>query len=107
MGARSYMWLLALVYVWFLLNHTYVAGINSIPITKATGSTDDISLLLHFHFWQPVHYKVYDSYLPPHSSEKRGRWVGIAKHVGHAITFKVITDDNQNILFRYNRRSAE
>ena len=93
------MCLLDLLYVWFLLNHTYAAGINGIPIIKATGYTSGIILLLHFRFWQPVYYRVYDSDFPSHSMEKRCRWVGIAVHFVHATTFKVINDDTQKILF--------
>ena len=50
-------------------------------VTKATGSTYDISLLCRFCFWQPVYYQVYDSDLPSHISENHGQWVGIAGHV--------------------------
>ena len=45
MGAPAYTWIIALVYVCFILNHTHADGINGILITKATGSTADISPL--------------------------------------------------------------
>ena len=106
-GALTTPPILALVYVLFLLNHTYYAGINGITTTKAKGSTAEISPLLHFHFWKPVYYKVDDSDFPSHSTGKRGRWVGISKHVGHAMTFKLLTGDNQNILFCSKLRSTE
>jgi hypothetical protein len=32
--------------------------------------------------------------------------VGIAEHVGHAMTFKVLTDDTQKIVYHSNIRSA-
>ena len=35
-GAPDYTWLLALLYVRFLLNQTHAAGINGVPITKVT-----------------------------------------------------------------------
>ena len=101
-GAPDYMWLLDLIYVLFLLNHTHAAGINVIPTTKATVYISDISPLLHFYFWKPVNYKVYDSYLPSHSTEKHGRCDGISEHVGHDMTFKVLTDETHKILFSYN-----
>ena len=41
------------------------------------------------------------------SLKKRGLWVGIAKHVGHAMTFKVLTDGTQNIIFFSNLHSNE
>ena len=91
----------------FLLNHTYDAGINGITTTKAKGYTSEISPLLHFRFWKPFYYKVDESDFPSHSTVKRGRWVGIAKYFGHAMNFKVLTDDNQNILFCSKLLSTE
>ena len=101
-GAPDYMWLLDLIYVLFLLNHTHAAGINVIPTTKATVYISDISPLLHFYFWKPVNYKVYDSYLPSPSTEKHGHCDGISEHVGHDMTFKVLTDETHKIFFSYN-----
>ena len=42
-GAPSHTWLLAMTYVYFVLNHTYNSTIQNIPINAATGSTYDIS----------------------------------------------------------------
>ena len=107
MGGAAYTWLLYLTYVYFLLNDTNSDVNNGILITKATGSTSYITPLLHFRFCKPVYYRVDYSDILPHSTEICDFWVGIAKHVGHAITFKVLTDDTQNILFHYNLRSSE
>ena len=59
-GALVYSWLLYLIHICFLLNHTNASGINGIPITKAEGSTADISTFLRLRFYKPVSYKVYD-----------------------------------------------
>jgi hypothetical protein len=61
---------------------------------------------LQFQWYGPVYYKVDDSDFPSDSREKRGQWVGIAEHVGHAMTFKVLTDDTNKIVCRSNIRSA-
>jgi hypothetical protein len=53
-----------------------------------------------------TYYKVDDSDFPSDSREKRGHWVGIAEHVGHAMTFKILTDDTCKIIHRLNIRSA-
>ena len=66
----------------------------------------DISPLLYFYFWEPVYYKVDEPHFPSESPEKRGRFVGIAEHVGHAMTFKVLTDDTKRIIYRSGIRSA-
>ena len=54
----AYTWIIELMYVCFLLNHTYNSGINGIPITKAKGFTADDNCLLRFSFCKPVYYKV-------------------------------------------------
>ena len=40
------------------------------------------------------------------SSEKRGWFVGIAEHVGHAMTFKILTDDTRKVICWSNVWSA-
>ena len=106
-GSPCYVWLLCLMYVCFLLNHTASASLNyATPLQRATGSTPDISPLLRFTWYEPVYYKVDDSDFPSDSREKLGRFVGIAEHVGHAMTFKVLTDDTLKVLYRSNVRSA-
>ena len=106
-GAPAYCWLLALCYVCFVLNHTAVGSLNwRTPIEKMTGSTPDISSLLCFRFWEPVYYKLDDADFPSESTERRGRFVGIAENVGHALTFKVLTDDTKKIIYRSRIRSA-
>ena len=106
-GSPAYTWLLALMYICFILNHAYNSSIQGIPLQKATGSTPDISPLLRFHWWQPVYYKEDDSDFPSDSPEKRGHFVGIAENVGHAMTFKILTDDTHKVISRSNVRSAD
>ena len=100
------LWLLCLEYVAFILNNTYSQVKRAVPLQLLTGSTNDISPLLFFKWYEPVYYKLDDSDFPSESKEKRGRWVGIAEHVGHAMTFKILTDDTNKILFRSNIRTA-
>jgi hypothetical protein len=65
----------------------------------STGSTNDISPLLCFHFWEPVYYKLDDSDFP-------SDFVGISKSVGHAMTLKILTDQTLKVIHRSNVRSA-
>ncbi len=51
----------------------------------STGSTNDISPLLCFHFWEPV---------------------GISESVGHAMIFKILMDDTLKVIHWSNVRSA-
>ena len=94
------------MYVCFLLNHSYCVSIKAVPIQLLTGSTPDISPLLRFYWWQSVYYKVDDSDFPSDTRELRGHFVGIAEHVGHAMTFKILTDDTSKIIYRSNVRPA-
>jgi hypothetical protein len=80
-----------------LLNNTWCEAVDDIPIRMSTGSTNDISPLLCFHFWEPVYYKFDDSDFPSDSREKRGHFVGISESVGHAMTFKILTDDTLKV----------
>jgi hypothetical protein len=105
-GAPPSTWLLCLMYVCFLLNNTWCEAISAVPLRMSTGSTNDISPLLAFHFWEPVYYKLDDSDFPSDSREKRGHFVGISESVGHAMTFKILTDDTQKVIHRSNVRSA-
>ena len=49
-GAPPSTWLLCLLYVIFLLNHTFCNAINAVPIQLLRSSTPDISPLLCFYF---------------------------------------------------------
>ena len=59
-----------------------------------------------FRFWEPIYYKLDDSEFPSQPTEKRGYFVGISEHVGHALTFKILTDDTKKIIHRSRIRSA-
>jgi hypothetical protein len=62
--------------------------------------------LLYFRFNEPVYYKLDDSDFPSDTREGRGHWVGVAEHVGHHMTFKILTDDTLELIYRSNVRSA-
>jgi hypothetical protein len=89
-------------------SNTWCEAVDDIPICMSTGSTNDISPLLCFHFWEPVYYKFDDSDFPSDSREKRGHFVGISESVGQAMTFKILalTDDTLKVIHRSNVRSA-
>jgi hypothetical protein len=106
-GSPGYTWLLCLMYVAVLLNLTYNRTIGGIPLQCAKGSTQDISPLLHFYWWEPVYFKVDDAVFPSSSREERGHFVGISTNVGHAMTYKILCDTSLTVLHRSNLRSAK
>jgi hypothetical protein len=70
------------------------------------GSIPNISPIFCYSWYQPVYYKVDDSDFPSKTREERGHFVGIAENVGHAMTFKILTDDTNKVVNWSNVRSA-
>ena len=74
------------------------------PIQALTGQVPDISHFLHFCFWEPVYYSYKvdenepDHRFPSHSNEKRGHWVGYADNRGDHLTWKILTDETNQII---------
>jgi hypothetical protein len=79
---------------------------GAVPIQTLNGSTNDISPLLYFRWYEPIYYKLDDSDFPSDSRGKRGWWVGVTENVSHAMTFKILMDDTRKIVFCSNIRSA-
>jgi len=106
-GAPSSLWLLALMHVCFITNHAAHASLGyAIPLQVLDGTTPDISPILQFDFYEPVYYKAHENGFPSESIEKHGRFVGISEHVGHALTFKILTDDTKKIIYSSQVHSA-
>jgi hypothetical protein len=102
-GSPAYAWLLSLTYVCFILNFTASETLGwRTPMTHLTGSTSDRSIMMRFSWWEPVLFHTDDSHWPSESPELKARFVGFSEHVGHAMTFKILTDDTQKILYRSN-----
>jgi len=106
-GAPPYTWLLCLMYVAFLLNHTWSNNIQSIPLTALLGTTVDISILLRYHFWQKVYFKAIEPGFPSDSKERLGHIVGISEHVGHALTWKILDAETHKVIHRSLCRPAQ
>jgi hypothetical protein len=85
----------------FILNHTANASIGyAVPLAMLTGVTQDISPLLQFEWYEPIYYREEEAEFPSTSIERFGWFVGIAENVGHALTFMVLANDTQKILYR-------
>jgi hypothetical protein len=99
-GAPANTWLLSLMYVCILLNRLASTALGwKTPLQVLTGQTPDISKSLHFSFYEPVYYHLYSDSFPSSSNEEQGWWVGIATHVGDALTYKILTKQN-TVIFR-------
>ena len=105
-GSPANTWFLCLLWVLFVMNHTWNDTIKGIPMQRATGKTMDISPILRFRWWEVVYYMVEDSPYPSESKEARGHFVRISENVGHTMTYKILTDDTKKIIHRSIVRSA-
>lgn len=109
-GAPACTWLLVLLYVIYILNRTATPSLNwKTPLQALNGDEPDISAIMQYQFWEPVYYRVSESDIsfPSNAPEKLGRFVGFAESVGHALTFKVLTDDTQKVISRSVLRSTQ
>ena len=97
-GTPAYLWLEALKYTCYLLNHTICLSLNAVPLQLLTGSTVDVSALLQFHWYQKVYCAEDDYSFPSNSKEISARFVGFAETVGHSLTYKVLTDHTHKII---------
>jgi hypothetical protein len=84
----------------------YSTNLNAVPLTCLKGITVDISVLLRFHFWQPVYFKLSESSFPSESKEALGHVVGISEHCGHAPTYKVLSSESDVIIYHSLLRPA-
>jgi uncharacterized membrane protein YgcG len=99
-GCPASMWYLALCYVCMVLNYTASKSLQwQIPIAILWGYDPDISFLLCFAFWEPVLYAE-DNHFPSQSPEKTGRFVGFAPNIGDILTFRILTDDTNELITR-------
>lgn len=112
-NVRSDAWLLCLQWVADIMNHTAEKSLSwRPPLQVLTGQTIDISILLCFLFWDIVYCSRYkdkeykNQVGSQKSSEVRGRFVGFAWSVGHALTFKILVDGTNKILERSQVRLA-
>ena len=105
-GAPANCWLLVMQYVCHVLNHLASPTLNWIPPLQAlTGQTPDTSALLVCAFYEPVYYNPHVKGFPSKSNEELGHWVGIADHVGDALTFKLLSSSDK-IIYRSVFKSA-
>ena len=94
-GAPPEMWFLCLLYLVYLLNHTAVESLSwRTPIETCFGHTPDISSLLQFMFYELLYFLDQDACFPE-TGEHLGRFVGIAENHGDALTYWILTQEDQ------------
>ena len=53
-----------------------------------------------------MYYRKNEHTFPSDLREGHGHFVGFSEHAGHAMTFKILTDDTQRVITRSEVRSA-
>ena len=104
-GAPACMWLLCILYVCYLVNRTWNETIGAIPLRKLSGHTPDISALMQFAFWDKVYFAV-DNKFPSELPEEHAHVVGIAEHVGDALTYILFNPKTDRLIYRSAVRPA-
>ncbi|MEL6846675.1 MAG: hypothetical protein AAFP02_26005, partial [Bacteroidota bacterium] len=112
-GAPANCWLLATLYVIFILNITSTPELHGrTPYEAKYGKTPDISHVFMFTFYEPVYYATDDrlSYAkkvkyPSDTHERKGFFVGFAESIGNHFTYAVLTEDTQKVIYRDAVRS--
>eukprot|EP00985_Skeletonema_marinoi_P001502 scaffold594_cov173-Skeletonema_marinoi.AAC.1 len=109
-GAPPEFILMILQYICFIWNRTARRTLGwRTPCEALTGQTPDISMLLHFHFWQRVYigdYRESGTGFPSQSNEILCYFVGFSETVGHSMTFKVYNPTTRVVLHRSRLRAA-
>ena len=101
-GAIDEVWLDAMIYLAAVHNMTSDETLAwKTPFFVRRGYIPDISPLLAFKFYEKVYYMDLDG------DEKGGYFLGPADNVGDLMTFRILTDDTEQIIERSTVRSAE
>ena len=56
--------------------------------------------MLQLEWYEPVYYREEEAEFPSTPIERFGRFIGIAETVGHALTFMILAEDTQRIVYR-------
>ena len=111
-GATASCWLLCLEYVTYVMNRMATKSLSwRTPYESLTGITPDISVIYRFLFYDKIYFRNTNSRgdshsFPSESNERLGRFVGFSTHVGHGMTYKILTSDTQQIIYRSRIRLA-
>ena len=85
------------------MNWTALESLNwQTPHQVLTGSMPDISMITRFKFWDPVYALRDDSQgkeFPSKLNEIKGWFVGFSESVGHGMTYKILADETNKILY--------
>ena len=104
-GSEPNLWLLCCKYVAFVMNRLARKKLGwRTPEELVTGQTPDIHVIKQFVFNEPVYIPKHTGSFPSGDTEIAARFVGFAENVGHAYTYKFLTEDTKQIVYRSQAR---
>ena len=103
-GAPPFTWHLCTRYGCFVSNNTFSQCTNMVPLQHSRGSSNNISHLLCFNFWEEVYYWHDASSFHSKTSEGYDHFVGMAENGCHTMTYKMFTSDTRIIICRSSVR---
>ena len=110
-GAPSESWFLCIKYILFIMNRTALKSIGwRTPLEMLDGTSPDISMVYRFQFWDKIYFSRDESSgkcFPSESNEEIGRFVGFSEAVGHKMTYMVLNNETNRLLFRSSIRLAD
>ena len=96
-GAPEFVWTDCVKWITDIHNITANEALGyRTPYEKRHGSTPDISAYIIFHFWEAILYLEANNSFPD-SKELPGRFLGVAKNVGDALTFVILSQEGTHI----------
>jgi hypothetical protein len=108
-GTPPEYWLLNILYVTHVLNHTAHKSLKwKTPIEVSHGKLPDISPFLAFHWWELIYFEAAccKDHFPSGCCEILGCWVGIAENVGDILTYWILSESTRHVIARSNMRKA-
>ena len=106
-GSPAPTWLLCTLHIVALLCLISQARLNGMtPHQAVYGEVPDLSPYLCFHWWQKVRYSPNSTSLDK-TNDRAGYFVGVADHVGDALTFVILDDETHQCVFRSLVRPRE
>ena len=101
-------WHLCMIHASYILNHLSCEDLGgNFPLGMLYGVSPDISIILIYTFYQPVFYATHNQSCPSDSEGRADGWVSFGKHVGDALTHKLVDDDTKKILYRSAVRPSD
>ena len=107
-NAKANEWLLVAQYVAYIQNRMALKSLGwRTPLEVLEGQTPDVSIIYAMTYRTRVYFKAHpDKVTVEKIDERPGFFVGFSEGVGHSGTYKILTEDTTQIIYRSRVRVA-